>query len=256
MTDARPTALVMAEEVAGELMKAGVRAVVLTGSHARGDATPQSDIDLYAIGDGPDYRLERRHEYLVSVSWRTEEHIVRAFESPPDVGGLVPGWRQAIVLADPSGVAAGLIGRARSWSWAVIGDQLLNEWVAEQLAGYAEEVHKLVSHLAQRKLQFAAVQRSLLALRLPVIMAVHKRILYDSENDLWDLVADRMDVDWAKNQVAALGLTGRPFHESCDGALALYVLACESASSLFDPRQKTVVDHACDLARQAATMSI
>lgn len=251
MTDVQPTVLTVAEEVAGELMEAGARAVVLTGSHARGDATPQSDLDLYVIGDGPDYRLERRHEYLVSVSWRIEQHVIQAFESPSDVGGLVPGWRQAVVLVDPSGVAAGLIDRANAWAWDVIGNDRLNEWVAEQLTGYAEEVHKLVSHIERQKLQFAAVERSVLALRIPMIMAVHKRILYDSENDLWDLVADRMGVEWSKNQSAALGLTERPFDEGCDGALALYVTACEEVSDLFDARQKVVVGHACDFARQA-----
>lgn len=252
MNRGQRTALAVAEEVAGELVRAGARAVLLTGSHARGDGGPESDIDLYAIGTGPEYWLERRDSFLISISWRTPEQLDAAFTSPSDASGFVPGWRQAVLLADPHGIGAQSVARAKRWTWDVVGDERLDEWVAEQLTGYAEEIHKLVSHLERGKLHFAAVQRSLLALRLPMIVAVHKRILYDSENYVWDLVVGRMGVEWAKNQSAALGLTGRPFHESYDGALALYVLACESASGLFNARQKAVVDHACNLARDSS----
>lgn len=39
----------LAERLAGE----GARAVVLTGSVARGTAQPDSDVDLFAVGEGP-----------------------------------------------------------------------------------------------------------------------------------------------------------------------------------------------------------
>lgn len=252
MTHASDAARTLAAVVAGALTWAGAAAVVLTGSHARSTASRESDIDLYAVGDGPAYRLERRADFLVSVSWRTVAQIETEFTSPADAAASVPGWRQAVILSDSHGIAARLIETAHAWTWDVIGDDRLNGWVADQLTGYAEEVHKLVSHLEQGSLQFAAVERSVLALRLPMILAVHERILYESENGLWDLVAGRMGTEWAKNQSAALGLTGQPFQDSCNGALALYVMACEAASGLFDERQRAVVDHACKLARQAS----
>lgn len=255
MNGAPRNALSVAQQVARELIQAGAVAVMLTGSRATGVATAESDIDLYAIGDGPEYHLERRDDFLVSISWRVADDIERAFSSPADAGSTVPGWRQAIVLADPDGIAARLVEGAHAWTWNVIGDERLNEWVAEQLTGYAEEVHKLAAHVARGKLQYAAVQRSILALRIPMIMAVHQRILYGSENDLWNLVADRMGTEWAKNQSAALGLTGRPFHESCAGALTLYVMACDAAADLFNGRQQAVVEHACELAFRTALSS-
>lgn len=248
MNNTPHSALSVTQEAARELMQAGAVAVMLTGSRATGNATAESDIDLYAIGNGPEYLLERRGDFLVSVSWRREDEIERSYSSPADIGVLVPGWRQAIILTDPDGVAARLAERATAWTWDVIGDDPLNEWVAEQLTGYAEEVHKLVAHIARETLQYAAAQRSILALRIPIIMAVHKRILYGSENRLWDLVADRMGSEWAKKQSAALGLTGQPFHDSCTGALELYVMACACASDLFDNRQQVVIEHACKLA--------
>jgi hypothetical protein len=149
MNNTPRSALSVTQEAARELMQAGAVAVMLTGSRATGNATAESDIDLYAIGDGSEYLLERRGDFLVSVSWRREEEIERSYSSPADVGVLVPGWRQAIILTDPDGVAARLAERATSWTWDVIGDDPLNEWVTEQLTGYAEEVHKLEAHIAR-----------------------------------------------------------------------------------------------------------
>lgn len=242
----------LAKNIATELINAGAMAVVLMGSHARGDATTHSDIDLYVISEGPGYWLERRDGFLVSTSWRTVAQIEAEFTSPADAGGAIPGWRQAVILEDPDCLAAALVDRATHWTWDVIGEDRLNDWVAEQLTGYAEEVHALISQFRQRNLRFAAVERSLLAVRVPVIMGVHRRILYESENYLWDRVAEEMGLEWAKNQSAALGLTGQPFDDSCDGALALYIMACESAYILFDARQRTVIEQACHLARQSS----
>ena len=94
---------------------------------------------------------------------------------------------------------ASLIEEARAWSWGPI-ERRCDEWVAEQVTGYAEEVHKLVAALRNGNRPLAAVQRSLLA--------VHRRVLYGSENRLWDLVADAMGEGWSRTQSAALGLGG------------------------------------------------
>jgi hypothetical protein len=60
------------------------------------------------------------------------------------------------------------------------------------ITALAEEAHKLVVALRVGYRTTAAVQRSVLALRPAQILAVHRRILYGSENRLWTLVADAM----------------------------------------------------------------
>src|SRR5919106_3156842 len=45
------------EPIVRELVAEGAAAVVLAGSHARGEAGELSDVDLYAIGNGPHYTL-------------------------------------------------------------------------------------------------------------------------------------------------------------------------------------------------------
>lgn len=240
-------ALRAAKEVARELAADGADAVVLMGSWVRGDAYPESDIDVDAIGRGPRYRLSRRGRFLVAVSWRTSAAWRRAFRDPASVGGAIPGWRGARVLHDPRGVARALKEQAARWTWDALGGRA-DAWVAEEITGYAEEVHKLVGNLALRRPSVAAVQRSILALRMAPLLAVRHRILYETENRLWDLVAARMGSRWRRSQVAALGIGGESLSRSCRAALALYALAAADVASLLDRRQRHVVAHACALA--------
>ncbi len=230
-----------------ELLARGARAVVLFGSHVRGDAYPESDIDLVAIGRGPAYRLERHGGYLFSLSWGTAQRQRRSFRQPSEVGGCIPGWRSAVILQDPEGLARDLQEEARAWTWDALG-RTCDSWVAEQIAGYAEEVHKLVGNLELGRSRAAAVQRSLLALRMAPILAVHHRILYDTENQLWDLVASKMGQPWARVQDRALGLGGGDFEATCKAALELYWITSSEVRHLLDDRQREVVAHACALA--------
>jgi hypothetical protein len=225
-------------------------AVVLMGSWVRGDANRESDLDVNAIGRGTFYRLDRRGSFLVSTSWRTAAAWRRTFRHPVSVGGAIPGWRRARILHDPRGVARALKDDARRWTWAILGGRA-DAWVAEELTGYAEEVHKLVANLALRRWWAAAVQRSVLALRMAPILAVRHRILYETENRLWDLVAVKMGPRWRGTQSAALGVGGESLREGCEAALELFVLAARDVKPLLDHRQMTVVAHACRLAGHA-----
>ena len=240
------SAMAEARAAARELAGAGAQAVWLAGSHARGDAVEHSDIDIGVIataGAGPGYRLHRRGGYLLSVSWTTAEATRASFRDPALLGAAVPGWRRAVLLHDPDGVAAALQRDAVDWRWDGVAEAC-DGWVAEQVTGYAEEVHKLVAALGRGDPTAAAVQRSVLALRLAVVLSVHRRLLYDSENWIYRVVAEEMGEPWAATQAAALCLDGQPATESVAAALTLYALAAEEARELLDERQRDVVSHA------------
>jgi hypothetical protein len=235
--------------VAAELAAQGAVAVLLIGSHARGDAYAESDVDIIAIGQDGAWRLERREGYLVSLNRSSAESLRAVLSNPAVAGGLVPGLRGAVLLHDPQGVAAQLRAVARTWSWESINAQC-DAWVAEEITGYAEEVHRLVGQLTRRP-TMAAVVRNVLAMRMGVILAVHLRLLYDSENRLWDLVNAAMDERWRRAQRAALGMDGESLAETCAAALELYALAAARLEHLLDARQSAVVAHACALAGHA-----
>ncbi len=73
-----PQIVDLARAVTSDLVAEGAQAVVLVGSHVRGDATELSDIDLYAIGSGPAYALRVVRGRLIAISWRTEADERRA----------------------------------------------------------------------------------------------------------------------------------------------------------------------------------
>ena len=94
----------------------------------------------------------------------------------------------------------------------------------------------------------ASVQRSLLVMYLAPIIAVHHRILYDTENQLWDLVSSRMGTKWAELQSVAAGEGSQSFEDTCRAALLLFALAAREVTHLLNQRQYQVVAHACEIA--------
>jgi len=241
----------LCRSIAAELAAAGAQAVVLTGSHARGTATAESDVDLVAIGEGPGYELRAASGRLVSVTWRTAAAQQDQFGRPRGAVLAVPAWRSAVIISDGAGVAADLQEQARNWSWAELVSPPA-EWVAAELTGWAEEVHKLAAALRRGRPRVAAVQRNLLATQLAPVLAVHFRLLADSENDLWDLVAARSGESWVSVQDRALGLAGESLAGSCQAALDLYAAAVSLARDAFTEQQRQVVAGAVSLARRDA----
>jgi hypothetical protein len=183
------------------------------------------------------------------MAWTTAAATLHSFENPAVLGAAVPGWRRAVILHDTDGIAAGLVAAAQQWTWELVAERC-DAWVAEQVAGYAEEVQKLANSLAAGRELVAAVQRNVLANRLAFAMSVRRRILYDSENVLWNLVSEAMGEDWARAQRAAFGLDGETLLASAKGALRLYVLATNEVRGLLDARQKGVVERAVEVAEE------
>lgn len=244
-----PQILELARRAASDLAADGAQAVVLAGSQIRGDATELSDIDLYAIGVGAPYALRAVGDQLVAVSWRTEDEERSALRHPASIGTVVPAWRAAHVLHDTAGVAERLKREAEAFEWATIAAQC-DTWVAETTTGYAEEVLKLVSARRRGDQMVGAIQRCVLALRLPRVMSVHHRLLYETENRLWSEVADAMGHRWSAAHTAALGLP--PGEDADRAALTLFGLAVSEVRSLLTPSQRAVVDLALHAAREEA----
>ncbi|HUG13734.1 MAG TPA: nucleotidyltransferase domain-containing protein [Thermomicrobiales bacterium] len=242
----------VARTVAGVAHERGAVASILTGSFARGDAHPESDLDLHFIGDGPDYELSRVDGLLVSQSWSLAAAHRAGFRDPGRAGAAVPAWRGALILLDPDNFARELQQEATRWTWDVIGDDTLNAWVAGQITGYAEEIHKLVVAIERGRTTTAGIQRSILALRLGVVMSVNCRLLYDSENRLWDMVGEALGGAWASAQARALGSRGESFDETCAAALELYGHAVDASPARFSVTQHDVIQHARDIADAAA----
>lgn len=234
----------LTESMTGRLVAEGALAVVLAGSVVRDEAGPESDVDIYAFGSRSGYHLERHGNRLVSITWQDPDAERAAFVNPSRVGAVIPAWRSALILADSNGLAARLKADALAWTWDTIGEDNLNGYVASEVTGLAEEVHKLVSALRDGRFWTAAVQRNILALHLAPILSVHLRLLYETENRLWDLVAEGMGDQWRAAQDRAFTA---PPADSFRAALQLYALAAAATSALLSPEQRDVVIYAVSL---------
>jgi hypothetical protein len=147
-----------------------------------------------------------------------------------------------MLLHDPQSTGAELVDEARSWTWDPI-EHACDRWVAAQITQLAEEVHKLLNALAANHDVNAAIRRNVLLHRLPLVMSVHRRILYDSETRLWDLVSDAMGAEWRQCQASALGLDGATLENSARAALQLYRVAANESSAVLSDDQRGVVTH-------------
>lgn len=237
-----------------ELIADGVEAVAVGGSRVRGAATRYSDLDVFAVGTRDLDGICRVVDGVLVVVACLPREVYRADFRDPAYLTWVPAWRQAEIVYDPDGIAAELRAEADTWTWDVVGGERCDRWVAEQVTSYAEEVHKLASGVELGDSMLSAVQRTVLPLRMPAVMAVHRRVLYESENELWECICAELGSDWRRAFTHAVGAAGSDPAEANAAALKLYRLAAKEATNVFDDRQRVVVELALTLAAEVRTL--
>jgi predicted nucleotidyltransferase len=232
----------LVERVSTQLVEQGAKATLLTGSHARGNARPDSDVDLFAVGEGPAGWMEILDDRLVAVYWWTAEETRRRMLTPEEAILTVRSWRDGLLIDDPSGVGAELQRDAREWTWEKIGREA-DAWVADKLVVWAEYVQKLAAATESDRPLDAAAIRGQLVVQLADILAVRRRLLEQSENGFWETVADAggPEVRAALERALAIGVDERA---AASGAIELFRLVAEDCRGSLDDRQRRVIGHA------------
>jgi hypothetical protein len=238
----------IAQQLAVEMVAKGALATVLMGSHVRGEAHVESDIDITFLGKDIDTRVERRGNYLVSLYWRKPESVISGFGDPSVVSGLVPAWRQALIIHDPQGIALKLKRQAESWQWDSVAIRC-DRWVAEQISLLAEDVQRLVGNLKRGNKFVAADHRNELNQTLAWILAVHLRLFWETDNKVLYMVCHEMGERWTVLQTKALGIGDEAFMVTCEAALELYVDAVGKTKHLMNDIEYQVVEHTCTIVR-------
>jgi len=234
----------IATRLAEELDPRGRAAVLLGGSWARGDAHEGSDIDLWVVGRRGRNRVFERDGRMVTVKFGRAADERWEMRTPCRLDGAIPGWRNARILRDPTGLAAKLKSEARRFRWAPVR-RARDAYLAKQIAELAEEVAKLLRALETGERETASVQRNLLANRMAMLRMLSFERLWETENGLWEAAARRAGPEFRAAQRAALGTDGGSWQASCEGALRLYALTARASLPILRGDRRRIVLAAC-----------
>jgi predicted nucleotidyltransferase len=174
------------DKLVAELDNDAVRAIILRGSYARGDASSYSDLDFTRFVKEPPAALQaRRFTYregrLISVSTRTLDQERKRLAAPEEAVFVVEGLREARILLDKDGAFEALQQEARAFSWEPL-QAAANAYASRQLMLHTEYVHKILRALLLHD-EFALSEIALeLLFILTDVVVVQRGILIRSGN--------------------------------------------------------------------------
>lgn len=237
----------LARQIAEEVARGHDAAVLLAGSWARGEAHELSDVDLWVVTGRPPrsrHRMLQRGERLVSVKFSTPREERLEMRDPSHFDGAVPGWRSARILRDPRGVAGRLKREAERFRWSSLRGAL-REFVAGQLAEWAEEVVKMLRALETGERETASVLRNVIANRMAFLRLLPLEVWWTTENGLWERAGRKGGAGFRRAQRSALGTDGSSWRASCEAALRLYSLTARANLRYLTGENRRVVEAAC-----------
>jgi hypothetical protein len=191
--------------------------IALTGSHARGDATPLSDVDiLHFVETLPEdeaqhYALHYVGEILVSVSIVTLADKHGQMTNPQSAIFAVPGLRQMQILLDKRGKLTALKVEADSFTWSPL-QPASDAYTSYQLMGFAEEVHKILNGLRENHNSMILSATIGLCWGMMRTISIQRGLLIESENVFFQAVQDSLGLNsaWSQALRLASGLDDRP----------------------------------------------
>lgn len=227
-------------------------ALALIGSHARGEAGPDSDVDLLLlVPDGaaePAAGPQLVDGRLVVVSTASETTSATWFELPELVVKHVGGLRRLQVVRDPEGKLAAMRTRALDFRWTPELDRRADRWVGASLAGWVEEALRGLGGRQRDDLGRMLLARFGLSWGLSRLMLVHERLLPVSERAMLTALAEALGegARWVALQRAAFGLPSAgltpSLPEQVDAGLALYRDTATRVGRLLEPRERAIVE--------------
>jgi hypothetical protein len=226
----------------------GVTAVVLMGSHARGDAGLFSDVDLVrfhaedATERGAETHLIDGHFVVVSDVY--PEQVDAWFEQPEQASTTMAGLRGARPLWDPEGVFATVQARARAFTWDATMQARANAWASSQMVGWIEEAQKGLAGLRTGHEGKLLNARYGLTWGLVNVLRVQQGVLVSGDNEVYSEVVAAVGVEsrWARLSRQAYGLGGESLIAQVQAGLQLYASTAELLADALRPADKTMVD--------------
>jgi hypothetical protein len=239
----------------------GVRALVLMGSYARGDAAPSSDIDFVRFANEaelPDAGSYLIDGHLVVVSTVTPGQVERWFSEPEAVTDTIMGVRSAQALLDRDGYFAEIQVRARAFAWGQAMQERANQRASAMLVGWIEEVHKGLAGLQRNDVGRLLNARHGLSWGLGRVMKVQRGVLLSGDNAFYNEVNQAMgqQSEWVQLLRTAFGIESEEgkaptLSEQVRSGLRLYILTAELLAPVLRTEDRPLITHTIQLIRKA-----
>ena len=237
-----------------------VMGVGVVGSHARGQESKYSDVDVDIFVDQlPEnvydrYTLRYWDNKLVSLKYALLEDERAALTNPRRAIWAVPGLSGMKILLDKDGSLAELQKAAQHFDFSLLQTEA-DEFAAEEIMGCAEEVHKILNGLARGHESTVLYATWGLLKNLLEAVAVQRGLMIVSENRYFDLIQDSVgrDTKWTSAFRSAWGLDSSSAQYQSRGvaALKLYRLTAAMFEGLIPEIHREVVKRTLTLIKEA-----
>jgi predicted nucleotidyltransferase len=199
-----------------ELDSETVRAIILHGSYARGNALPlYSDVDLVRIVQESPAHLEQkrfiyRDGYLLSISSKPLSVYQRQFTQPEKAIFVVPSVREARILLDKDEGFRTLQQEACAWTWEPL-QAAAGAYVSQLMVEQTEIVFKALRALILHDLVALADMMLDLFSAATEAIAVHRGVLVRSGNTYFHQVQEAagQQSTWTYHHLRAAGITSQ-----------------------------------------------
>jgi hypothetical protein len=222
---------VAADELIRRFDLPGVRAIVLTGSFARGDGGAYSDIDLLrfvdvAARDLPGGGSHLIDGTLVNVSNVAPDEPEDWLTKPEIAVDVVQGVRTAVPLLDRAHAFATIQARARLFVWDNVLQQRANVWASRQMVGWIEEAHKGLEGLRRNDTGRLLSAQFGLSWGLSNVVKVQRGVLLTGENTFWHELeaAVGYDSEWVQQRRVVFNVAAAALPAQVRAGLRLYAL--------------------------------
>ena len=234
--------------------------VGIVGSHARGQESKYSDVDVdIFVHELPEnaydrYTLRYWDNKLVSLKYTLLEGERSALINPRRAIWAVPGLSGMKILLDKDGALAELQQAAQHFDFSLLQTEA-DEFAAEEVMGCAEEVHKILNGLARGHESTVLYAIWGLVKNLLEAVAVQRGLMILSENRYFDLIQDSVgrDTKWTSAFRTAWGLdsTSSQYQSRGVAALKLYRLTAAMFEGLIPEVHREVIKRTLTLIKEA-----
>jgi len=192
----------------------GVFGMAIAGSYSRGQQDVYSDVDLDIFVDKlPDdsYTLQIFDGKLISLKYVKVQDEYDSLKNPRNAIWAAAGLSKLQIVLDEKGEIAKLKQAAIDFSWNDLQDAA-DKFAIEELMGCAEEAHKIMSGLLQKRESKVIYAAWGLFKNLAEAVAVQAGLMIETENRYLEIIMEHVGLNhpWTRAFRLSFGFDTKP----------------------------------------------